>query len=499
MKNLINTFFSFILLLTLMQFSFAEDGAVARALILRGKVFYSLKDQDSIELKEGDSIPIGAILKTEEKSYTKILFLDKSSLTVGPNTQLEITSFPKEKAGIISLIKGQIRSRVTKDYMNIENKNQSKLFIKTKTAALGIRGTDFQVNYSEENQNSSLITFEGKVLMTNFERSDRGADFDQSKLEEMVSGSRAVLVESGHISAVNNNLSDRAMVPTLLGAKQFEALKSFEYGNVKLQDNQEVKYYRSPIPPGADGATFSTVKSKEQENANGFFNSSTGEYKLPAGSIIDLKTVNIIPPPVNAVFDANTKSYIVPEDFGKIDHRTGEYVPPKGLDLEANGKFRVINTEVKPLDKEEIREEKKEESTDVKKVESDDVVDLVVEQEQQVEVTKNDEKIEQIKGDGPKRDVASVEVPLPITDIKSINMPKIYEGYQITDFANRFADASLRSSVVAPEVFGTVKVTESLVNSALERKISTETVRQTEADQGILLVPTKVNFKLNVK
>jgi hypothetical protein len=516
MKNIIKAFFAFIFLQLIMQFSFAEEGSVARALILKGKVFYSLKDQEPTELKEGDSIPVGALLKTEDKSYTKILFMDKSSLTVGPNTQVEITSFPKEKAGIISLIKGQLRSRVTKDYMNIENKNQSKLFIKTKTAALGIRGTDFQVNYNEENQNSSLITFEGKVLMSSFDRTDRGADVDQNKLEEMVSGQRAVLVEGGHISAINNNLSERAMAPTLLGAKQFEALKNFEYGNSNVHDNQEVKFYRSPIPPGADGATFSAVKASEQERANGFFNSSTGEYKLPAGSIIDLKTVNIISPPVNAVYDANTKSYIVPEDFGKIDHRTGEYVPPKGLELEANGKFRVINTEVKPLvkeetkedkkqdKKEEAREEKREEGSEVKKDESEDIISLVVEQEHSDEVTKNDEKVEQksaeqMKRDEPKRDVASIEVTPPEIDVKSINIPKIYEGHQISDFANRFADVSLRSSVVAPETLGTVKLTEALVNTALDRKISTETVRQTEVDQGILLVPTKVNFKLNVK
>ena len=520
MKKLIYTLFSILFLFSVMQFSFAQDGAVAKALILKGKVSYSLKDHDLVALKEGDSIPVGASLKTEEKSYTKILFLDKSSLTVGPNTQVSITSFPNDQAGIITLIYGQIRSRVTKDYMNIENKNQSKLFIKTKTAALGIRGTDFQVNYNEENQNTSLITFEGKVLMSSFEKSDRGADFDQSRLEEMVSSSKAVLVERGHISAVNNNLSNRAMVPTLLGAKQLDALKNFEHGDNKLEEKHEEKQYRSPIPPGADGVTFSSVKASERELANGFFNSSTGEYKLPAGSIIDLKTVNIIPPPVNALYDANTKSYIVPEDFGKIDKRTGEYKAPKGLELEVNGKFRVIKPEVKPIVKEIKQEEKQqvkqqekqEEKQEQKKIEdvvaikaeSDDIISLVVEEDHPADVVKTEilpllKAEDLVKIESPKRELASAEELAAVVDTKSINLPKIYEGHQISDFANRFADTSLRSTVVTPEVFGTVKVTETLINSAIDRKISTETVRQTETDQGILLVPTKVNFKLNVK
>jgi hypothetical protein len=518
MKKIISLLLSFMLMFVSMQVVVAEDGSIAKALVLKGKVFYVLGEQDPVEMKEGDSVPVGAKLKTEEKSYTKILFIDKSSLTVGPNTQVVITAFPKEQAGIITLIKGQIRSRVTKDYMNIENKNQSKLFIKTKTAALGIRGTDFQVNYNEENQNSSLITFEGKVAMASFEKSDRGSDFDQVKLEELVSSSQAVMVESGHVSAVNNNLSNRAMSPTLLSSKQINALKNFEYGDNKIQDKQEEKQYRSPIPPGADGATFSNVSASDQSSAKGFFNSRTGEYKLPAGSILDLKTVNIIPPPVNAIFDSNTKSYIVPDDFGKIDGRTGEYKPPKGLELESNGKFKVISTEIKARVQEVKREEKKEEekkaeevsssklSPENNKVDVDDIVSLVVDEERPEVKTEEKNEVkpgikpnEVIKNESVNRELASIEAAAPVIDPKTINLPKIYEGYQISEFANRFADATLRSTVVAPEALGTVKITESLTNVVADRKISTETVRQTETDQGILLVPTKVNFKLNVK
>lgn len=86
-------------------------------------------------------------------------------MNLGPNSQMVINAFPKKEAGIITLVKGQIRSQVTKDYMEMEDKSKSKLYIKTKTAAMGIRGTDFQVNFNPQNQNTSLITFEGKVAM----------------------------------------------------------------------------------------------------------------------------------------------------------------------------------------------------------------------------------------------------------------------------------------------------------------------------------------------
>ena len=75
----------------------------------------------------------------------------------------------------------------------------------------------------------------------------------------------------------------------------------------------------------------------------GFFNIATGEYKLPAGSIVDLSTVNIVPPPTNAVFDKNSGTYVVPETFGKIDKSTGEYKAPTGLAMGIDGQFKVVD------------------------------------------------------------------------------------------------------------------------------------------------------------
>jgi hypothetical protein len=39
------------------------------------------------------------------------------------------------------------------------------MVIKTRTAAMGIRGTEFAATYNVNNQNSSLLVFKGKVKM----------------------------------------------------------------------------------------------------------------------------------------------------------------------------------------------------------------------------------------------------------------------------------------------------------------------------------------------
>lgn len=356
---------SLLLCTTLLQQAFAGDAHVAKVIMMRGSVKAKLKDGTLIDVKENTDLDEGAVLQTAEKSFAKLIFVDKSQMNLGPSSQMEITAFPKKEAGIITLVKGQIRSQVTKDYMEMDDKNKSKLFIKTNTAAMGIRGTDFQVNFNPENQNTALITFEGKVAMSNL---GKLAKLDQAVLEKIVSSERAVFVTAGQISAVNMNISERAMLPTKLAPVQINALQENETGlkeNNSNSSGSENKQFRNPIPPGAEGSVFSntmpevdkmakemapqdsksTEKAATKTEANGFFNNKTGEYKLPAGSIIDLKTVNLIPPPVNAVFDPNSKTYIVPTNYGQVDKATGEYKAPTGLKLNSDGKFQVVAPE----------------------------------------------------------------------------------------------------------------------------------------------------------
>lgn len=234
----------------------ASDNNVAKVVIMRGMVKAKLTDGTIIDVKADQSIPEGAIVQTAEKSFVKLLFIDKSQMNLGPNSQMVINAFPKKEAGIITLVKGQIRSQVTKDYMEMEDKSKSKLYIKTKTAAMGIRGTDFQVNYNPQNQNTALITFEGKVAMAHIDRDMRDRKFDQGNLENVVSSDKAVLVTKGQISAVNLNVAERAMLPTKLGIKQIDALEQNETGLKDGSSNSE-KQFRSPIPPGAEGTAFS--------------------------------------------------------------------------------------------------------------------------------------------------------------------------------------------------------------------------------------------------
>ena len=78
-----------------------------------------------------------------------------------------INKYPKDEPGLISLVNGKIRSQVSKDVLARakDGGDDTKLYIRTKSAAMGIRGTDLQVVFNPENNMTSLVTFEGEVVM----------------------------------------------------------------------------------------------------------------------------------------------------------------------------------------------------------------------------------------------------------------------------------------------------------------------------------------------
>lgn len=339
------------LLMSLSSNLFADSSKVATVLLLRGKVTAKLPDGNQIELKADQALPEGAQLTTSAKSFVKLVFIDKSTLNLGPSSSMLIQAFPKKEAGIIKLIQGQIRAEVTKNYMEMDDKSKSKLYIQTKSSAMGIRGTDFQVNYNPANGNSSLIVFEGKVVMSHIDRVNQNEVFIQNKLEMLVSSNSAVLVKQGQISAVNLNISDRALVPTKLAPKQLDALKENKTGLEGEDSAKNKKQFRDIVPPGVDSAAFANVSAEvlktEVTEAKSFFNEKTREYRPAAGAIIDLKTVNIIAPPPEAAFDHTTKTFVITENFGKIDEKSGQFKAPKGYELSNEGQFQVAVKEPK--------------------------------------------------------------------------------------------------------------------------------------------------------
>lgn len=120
-------------------------------------------------LKVGDWVKIGDVIQTNKQSFVKLVFLDKSSMNIGPGSEIKIENFVPKDCGIIDIIKGYIRSEVSKDYLRMRDENQAKLLQKTKNAIFGVRGTEFELSYNEESGigTTTLQMIEGSVEFTN--------------------------------------------------------------------------------------------------------------------------------------------------------------------------------------------------------------------------------------------------------------------------------------------------------------------------------------------
>ena len=357
MRSYLLTFF---LVLAFSEVSFAQKaGEVAKVIILKGKVFEVTKE-GSKKLSKGDWVSQGSVVKSSGRSFLKLLFLDKSQMNLGANSELKIKEFPRNKAGIISLLKGKVRAKVTKNYMEID-KNKSKLFIKTKTAAMGVRGTDFQVVFNPRNKVTSLVTFEGAVAMTKLDSRLKDVQISQNSLETRLNRAEAVIVRQGQYSGSTPGKS-RVSVPVKISPTQLESLKSADQVSSN-SSSEKSSPQRSIIPPGIDPkklaeATGSSVENaleasvgsdnlKKVENSTkdailearqsgpppeGFEDRKTGAYAPAAGGYVDTKTGLYIPPSSGSSFDANAGVYVPNPEVGTVDAETGEYVPPKGFE-----------------------------------------------------------------------------------------------------------------------------------------------------------------------
>ncbi len=344
-----------IVFLLLFSFSLFAQDKVAKVIILKGEVKAELADHTLITLKKDDWLPEGATILTSDKSYIKMVFIDKSTVSVGPESTMKITSFPTEGAGVLSVIKGQIRSQVIKELdKNVEVK--TKLFVKTKSAALGVRGTDFQVIFNPDNEVTSLVTFEGSVAFSKFEPS---TPVTRDNLEAAITSENAVFVKQGQFSGANPS-APMVTVPTKISPAQFETMKNntnlapAENDSAKQKAPTEQPKYVSIVAPGLPQSVVVNTENAlgrstdDKSKPEGFLDKSTGKFQPAAGGFIDVKTGLYIAPPPGSILDPNTNVFIPPAQFGSFDPKAGSYIPPTGLTLATNGEFKMAPNQRAP-------------------------------------------------------------------------------------------------------------------------------------------------------
>lgn len=354
----------FSLLMSVMYFSIAEDAPkVAVASIIRGDVDLLIMGK-TVKLKKDDWVKEGSVVKTADKSFVKLIFIDKSQMNIGPNSEMKIAKFSGNEAGIIDLVKGKIRSQVTKDYLQMKDKDKSKMFIKTPNAVMGIRGTDFLIAYDDKagsgkntQGNSSVILFEGDV---SFNKMDAKNVNDSNKLEDIVN--LGVRVHPGEFTVVDP-VRPNPTVPAVLNVEQREALEknvSFdkrEPSNAAVDDAK-----KTIIPVGLSSEAVSSKSAvldsgspdKDGKAVDGYVK---GDQIKPAdGSVLHVDSGSIIPPGPDSALDKNTDSYglsqgIKIESDGSVTIKGGEINSDGKLMMTvvgSDGKLQVVVRDLPP-------------------------------------------------------------------------------------------------------------------------------------------------------
>ncbi len=102
-------------------------------------------------LAKGESVSEGDELYTSDNSFAIISFIDQTKVTLRPNTTFKVTEFnyepeePEENSGFFSLLRGGFR--MVTGLLN--KKKPNAMLIKSLTATIGIRGTEFDARLCE--------------------------------------------------------------------------------------------------------------------------------------------------------------------------------------------------------------------------------------------------------------------------------------------------------------------------------------------------------------
>lgn len=306
----------------------------AKVLMIKGKVSQLAPGMKYAKwIKKGDALVQDTSIVTGKKSFIKVKILaDGSHITMGPNSKIVLTTLKKKRGTVLIFLTGTLRSKIEKDKdKTIKHKDPNKIYIKTRTAALGVRGTEFITVVNQENQVATLVTLEGEVAMAKIDPYEAQVD-SAEVLKKSVESQDAQIVKKGR-AATSYFHKEAVTKPTKVNPAQLVALKKNEtlveadtanldkVENIKVTEELKKELYAPDTP------------EEIQE----------GIAEIPKkGAFVDMKSAIFIP---KAKEDA--------EVVGAIDKNSGGYIPPEGVKLDVRKGFvaKAKDEKAKELEK----------------------------------------------------------------------------------------------------------------------------------------------------
>jgi len=123
-----------------------------------GVAIGDIENQNKEKLTNGSKVYYGDTIAVKKESNAQVLLLDETILTIGENSEVVIDEFiydPNSKSGKIvsNILSGTVKIITGQ----ISKNNPENLEIKTNTATLGARGTEFVVVAQSKNKSTVVL------------------------------------------------------------------------------------------------------------------------------------------------------------------------------------------------------------------------------------------------------------------------------------------------------------------------------------------------------
>ena len=120
----------------------------------------------AIPVKLNDGVQVGDVLRTKSMSKAQITFSDNSTMTISPESRVAVEAYmfdstQNKRNAVVQLFQGLAQVVVSKIYKSAE----PDFVVKTQTAIMGVRGTDFGVRIHPNS--SDVLNFEGLLQVGN--------------------------------------------------------------------------------------------------------------------------------------------------------------------------------------------------------------------------------------------------------------------------------------------------------------------------------------------
>lgn len=160
---------SVLIVVVVMLTSAAVAGAadVGRFTLVEGRVDL-LKDGKlpAVAVKVGSPVGSGDVVRTKSMSRAQITFIDNSTLTISPESRIAIEEFVFDEANnkrsaVLKIFQGLALAVVNK----IIKAEEPDFVVKTHTAIVGVRGTEFGMRLAPNS--STILNFAGETQVGN--------------------------------------------------------------------------------------------------------------------------------------------------------------------------------------------------------------------------------------------------------------------------------------------------------------------------------------------